>query len=172
MGNHTDHLEIKEATQLNHNQIGKIQSIYNHYVLHSTATFDIHIPSVAAFSDRMNSIAAKYPFLVCMQGSEIAGYAYASEFRSKDAFDKTVELTIYLHPEVQGKGIGSLLMSTLLQKLKEKEFITAVSVVTQPNAASEKLHRKFGFISIGTLPNAGVKFGNNQSITFYYLDLR
>lgn len=172
MGNYANHLEIQEAGQLDHGQIEKIQSIYNYYVLHSTATFDIHIPSLASFSARMNGIAAKYPFLICMQGTDICGYAYASEFRSKDAFDKTVELTIYLHPDMQSKGIGSLLMSTLLQKLKEKDFITAVSVVTQPNEASEKLHRKFGFISVGTLPNAGVKFGNNQSITFYYLDLR
>lgn len=153
-------------------EIDDIYEIYAYYVLNSTATFDIEVPDKQAFRDRMLSIAAKYPFIVYMQEGKVAGYAYASEFRSKDAFAKTAELTIYLDPRVQGKGIGSKLMESLIRELKHRRFITAVSVVTQPNDSSEYLHQKFGFTLTGTLPCAGFKFNQYLSIAFYYLDLR
>lgn len=151
--------------------LDEIYAIYSFYVLNSTATFDIVVPESTAFRERMLSIARKYPFVTYSQEGKIAGYAYASEFRSKDAFGKTVELTIYLAPDAQQKGIGSILMEALILKLKDQGFMTAVSVVTQPNLPSEYLHQKFGFSQIGTLPRAGYKFNQYLSISFYYLDL-
>lgn len=160
---------LKEFTL---DELEDVYEIYSYYVLNSTATFDIAVPEKRAFGDRMLSIAAKYPFIVYMQEGRVAGYAYASEFRSKDAFAGTAELTIYLDPQLQGKGIGSKLMEVLIRELKLRGFITAVSVVTQPNEASEYLHNKFGFSLTGTLPCAGFKFNKYLSVSFYYLDLR
>ncbi|MGL5317857.1 MAG: GNAT family N-acetyltransferase [Bacteroidales bacterium] len=160
---------LKEFSQ---DTLGAIYAIYSYYVLNSTATFDIVVPEREAFYQRMRSIAAKYPFFIYEEEGKVKGYAYASDFRTKDAYAQTVELTIYLNPEEQHKGIGSKLMQALIEELKKRKFVTAVSVVTQPNEASEYLHEKFGFTPVGTLPSVGYKFDQYLNVSFYYLDLK
>ncbi|MGL4805709.1 MAG: GNAT family N-acetyltransferase [Bacteroidales bacterium] len=151
--------------------IEQILSIYAYYVQNTSVTFDMEVPLLEDYTRKFELITRKYPCLMAVDGDEVVGFAYGSVFRDKAAFDKTVELTIYLKSSHEKKGIGSRLMKSLLDKLVEKSFRMAVSVITVPNAGSDKLHDSFGFQKMGVLPNAGYKFDQYWDVIYMYKDL-
>src|SRR5690348_10189169 len=83
-----------------------ILEIYRYYVLNTAITFEYDVPDVEEMERRMNNIQPKYPYLVTEIENTIVGYAYASDFRYKAAYQWSPESTIYLHKDFTGKGIG------------------------------------------------------------------
>ncbi|MBC3757794.1 N-acetyltransferase [Hyunsoonleella sp. SJ7] len=145
--------------------------IYNYYVLHSTATFDIEPLTIAVFKEKINRINADYPFIVYEENNEILGYAYGSRFRPKPAYDYVVESTVYVKHDCHGKQIGTKLYSELLKLLRQMNLHTVLGVLTVPNDASIKLHEKFGFRQVAELQEVGMKFGEWQNIGIWQLKL-
>ncbi|MEK7794524.1 MAG: N-acetyltransferase family protein, partial [Candidatus Hydrogenedentota bacterium] len=96
----------------------------------------------------------------------VTGYAYTSQFRSKAAYDTTVEMTIYLAPEAVGRGIGSVLYATLFDALRDEDVHLAVAGITLPNEASIALHKKFGFEDVGVYHEVGRKFGKYWDVVW------
>lgn len=100
----------------------------------------------------------------------IAGYATLSSYRTKEAYASTVELSVYIAPNLRRRGVASQLMEEILKLAREDERThLVVSVITSGNEASAALHNKFGFTFAGNIPEAGVKFGEYQGIDQYYL---
>jgi phosphinothricin acetyltransferase len=149
--------EIRDAVA---SDLPVLTSLYNHYVAHSPATFDIEPFSVEARREWFNHYAETGPhrLLVAVYGGEIVGYASSSRFRPKPAYDPSVEVTVYLHPEATGGGIGSDLYGRLFAELSKEPLHRAYAAITQPNPASVALHRRFGFTDIGTMTEVGRKF--------------
>ena len=101
---------------------------------------------------------------------KVCGYATLSEYRSKEAYASTVELSIYIDPNYRGKGVASRLMGDILQMAKDDESIhLVVSVITAGNEASVSLHNKFNFTFSGTVPEVGIKQGRYQDTETYTL---
>jgi phosphinothricin acetyltransferase len=146
-------------------------AIYNYYVLHTTVTFDIEPLSLSSFKDKLNRINTNYPFIVFEDENEILGYAYASRFRPKPAYDSVAETTVYVKHTAHGKQIGTLLYTELLALLKRTELHTVLGVLTIPNEASVKLHEKFGFKQVASLNEVGLKFGKRQNVGIWQLHL-
>ncbi len=144
-----------------------ILEIYKPYILESVITFEKVVPTLESFQQRVETIQAHYPYIVYEKEGDILGYAYASIFREREAFDHTCELSIYLKQDEKGKGIGSLLMKTLLELLEMQGFHKAYSVVTYPNVASQALHQHFGFKEIGYFPETGYKFDRWLDVVLY-----
>ncbi|MBU3822708.1 GNAT family N-acetyltransferase [Flavobacteriaceae bacterium XHP0103] len=149
----------------------QIVDIYNYYVLNSVVTFDEVPFSEADFKTRIVDVSSRYPFIVYQENSKILGYAYANMFRQKPAYKNSVETTIYLAKEAQGKQIGTKLYSALLNLLKAQKYHVAIGGLTLPNEASVKLHEKLGFKQVAHFKEVGFKFNKWLDVGFWELIL-
>jgi L-amino acid N-acyltransferase YncA len=137
-----------------------IAAIYAHHVLHGTATFDIDPPDIAAWRDKIASIAAhEWPFIVAEQDGGVAGYAYATQFRDRPAYAETCENSIYIAPDHLGQGIGSHLLPALVEAARHAGFRQMIAVIGGSEPASLALHAKCGFMHAGRMTDVGRKFG-------------
>ena len=153
------------------NDAQALLDIYNYYVLHTAVTFDIEPLTLEAFQNKLETINATYPFIVFEDNNTILGYAYGSRFRPKPAYDYVVESTVYVKHDAHGKHIGTELYAELIKELKQSHYKTVLGVLTIPNAASIKLHEKFGFQKVGELKDIGFKFNTWQTIGIWQLQL-
>ena len=81
-------------------------------MLHGTASFELDAPDEAEMLRRFQAIVgAGYPYFVAEMDGRVAGYAYANAYRTRPAYRFTVEDSIYISPDAQGKGIGRLLLA-------------------------------------------------------------
>ena len=151
--------------------IPELLGIYNYEVENGIATLDINKKSLSDWEKWYdNHNIENHPLIVCEADGEIAGYATLSSYREKEAYKSTVELSVYVSPNHRRKGVGTALMEEILRLAREDETIrTVVSVITSGNAASCRLHEKFGFAFCGTIPEVGVKFGKLIDIENYSL---
>lgn len=148
---------------------GAICEIYNHYITDTVVTFENDPVDRETMRLRIESISARFPYFVYEQDGEILGYCYASTWRSRAAYDRTVETTIYLHRDRTGKGIGYLLYQELLGALRGLDFHVAVASITLPNTRSVALHEKFGFRKVAHFTEVGNKFGKWLDVGFWEL---
>lgn len=149
----------------------KILQIYSPYILTTAVSFETDVPSVKDFEGRIKKCLTRYPWVVCEAGKEMAGYAYASVHREREAYQWTCECSVYLHPDYKGKGIGHILYKTLFQILKIQGFINLYAGITLPNEASVKLHEKCGFHLFALYENVGYKFDAWQKVGWWRLQL-
>ena len=137
-----------------------LTEIYNHYVLHTPITFDIDPKTMeqrAAWLAQFDA-GSRYQLLVAVADEQVLGYANTSKFREKQAYETSVETTIYLHHEATGRGIGHQLYTALLEAVAGMDVHRAFAGVTLPNDASVALHRGVGFETVGTFAQVGRKF--------------
>jgi phosphinothricin acetyltransferase len=139
----------------------RITEIYNYYVLNTPVTFDVEAYTVerreAWFAQF--SAAGRYRLLVAEEDGVVMGYAGATQFRPKAAYETTVETTVYCTPEAVGKGMGTRLYAVLFEALRGEDIHRFVAVYALPNAATDALHRRFGFRVVGVFSENGRKFG-------------
>jgi phosphinothricin acetyltransferase len=139
----------------------RLTEIYNYYVNHTPVTFDVEPYTVEgrqAWFAQFGS-SGRYRLLVAELEGTVLGYAGTTRFRPKAAYDTTVETTVYCAPEAAGKGIGSRLYAELFALLKGEDVHRFVAGYALPNAATEVLHRRFGFQVVGVFSENGRKFG-------------
>ena len=149
----------------------QIVAIYNYYVVNSIVTFD-QVPFTASdFVEKIETIAAKYPFIVFEENQKVLGYAYANMWRQKPAYKHTVETTVYIDNNAQGRHIGSILYTELLKRLKDQNYHVAIGGLTLPNDPSVRLHEKFGFKQVAHFKEVGFKFDTWLDVGFWQLSL-
>ncbi len=145
--------------------------IYNFEVEHGTATLDLHKKTEdewRAMFARHN--ADNHPLLVAEIDGETVGYASLSPYREKEAYASTVEASVYVARAFRRRGVGTALLSALIETARADGITHAiVSVITSENADSERLHERFGFRRCGTLFAVGEKFGRYLDIDNYEL---
>lgn len=147
----------------------QLVDIYNYYVVHSIVTLDLLPFSVQDFEEKISAISSQFPFIVYEENNEVLGYAYANTFRTKPAYNKTVELTIYLKQNILGKQIGKKMYSELIQQLKTENYHVLIGGLTLPNDASVKLHEGFGFEKVAHFKEVGYKFEKWHDVGFWQL---
>lgn len=144
-----------------------IAVIYNHYVTHTTVTFEEERVTSAEITRRMADVeSASLPWLVAQMDHHIAGYAYAARWKPRSAYRFSVEIAVYVGPETKGRGIGSRLYDRLFPMLQERGIHTVLGGIALPNEPSIALHEKFGFSKVAELKEVGFKF--NQWIDVGY----
>ncbi|TWD88803.1 phosphinothricin acetyltransferase [Variovorax beijingensis] len=138
-----------------------VQAIYSRYVLHDLCSFEEEVPSVEEMQARRAGVLARgLPYLVAVKDGEVAGYAYASPYRSRSAYRYTVEDSIYVAEGMQGHGIGRALLQELIRRCTGSGFAQMVAVIgNSANAGSQRVHLGLGFETVGVLRNVGFKFG-------------
>lgn len=153
--------------------IRELLEIYNFEVNNGVSTLDINEKSLQQWQEWFYRHNIKnHPLIVAEEKGRAVGYASLSSYREKEAYCSTVELSVYVHGDFRGMGIGKALMKDILQRARNDDSIhTVVSVITTGNAASEELHKSFGFTFSGTIKEVGVKFGRYLDISNYYLQV-
>ncbi|MFV0395004.1 MAG: GNAT family N-acetyltransferase [Coprobacillaceae bacterium] len=146
-----------------------ILDIYAYYVENSVFTFEYDVPTIEEFTKRIENTTRKYPYIVAKEDNTIVGYAYASGYRARAAYQWGVELSIYLNPKIQHQGIGTKLYSVLLNMLKELGYFRAYACITIPNPTSIAFHQKFNFKEIGVFHKCGYK--HEQWLDVIWLEL-
>ncbi len=154
--------EIKDITAL--------MDIYNDAILNTTATFDTEVKDYANRLAWFQEHTGCYVIFVCEEAGAIAGYVSLSRYRDRKAFDSAVEISIYIHKDHRGRGIGRSLMEKALAYAAQCEEIeTVISLITSENEISIRLHKAFGFSYCGQIQHAGVKFGKHLSLNVYQI---
>ena len=151
------------------NDVEQLLDIYNYYVKNTIVTFDIEPLTIEIFKKKVELISNIFPFIVFEENNEILGYAYGSKWRKKPAYNHTVESTVYIKHNTQGKQIGTKLYTELLKQLKQQKFHTVIGGLTLPNEASVKLHKKFGFKEVAHFKQVGYKFNTWLDVGFWQL---
>ena len=135
-----------------------IAGIYAHHVLHGTATYELVPPSEVDFETKIAAITERgWPFLVACEGHDVAGYAYATQFRDRPAYAYACENSIYVAHDLRGRGTGRLLLTALLAAAEDYGFRQMVAVIGGAEPASIALHRACGFGEVGRMPGMGWK---------------
>ena len=150
------------------NDSAAILKIYEPYVKNTAISFETEVPALNKFTDRIEKITKKYPFLLYEIDSEIAGYAYSSQHKERAAYDYNVETSIYTVSEYHGKGVAFELYDRLFKILLELGYINAYACYTEPNKKSEQFHKKFGFKETGKFEKTGYKFGQWHDVTWVH----
>ncbi|MFM1920505.1 MAG: Phosphinothricin N-acetyltransferase [Candidatus Hydrogenedentota bacterium] len=147
-------------------------ALYNHYVLHTTVTFEEEAVTAEAMAERIAATtAAGYPWLVWEEDGALRGYAYGRAYHARSAFRRTVECAIYLHPGATGRGMGRALYARLLDALRPGGYHVAIGAIALPNPASVRLHEQLGFEKAGHLAEVGWKFGQWIDVGYWQLRL-
>ena len=149
----------------------QVAAIYYPYVINTPITFESEPPDGHEMSSRMENVLTSYPWIVCVHDDEVMGYAYGSQFRTREAYDWSVETTVYVREAAHGLGIGSALYTSLLECLRLQGYVSAVGVIALPNDKSVMLHEKLGFSQDGILPSAGYKNGTWYDVGLWWKKL-
>jgi L-amino acid N-acyltransferase YncA len=138
-----------------------ITAIYRPAVLQGTASFELEPPGEEEMLRRFRAVTdAGYPYFVAELDGRVAGYAYANAYRTRPAYRFTVENSVYIAPDAQGKGGGRVLLGALIEACTAQGFRLMVAVIgDSANFASITLHRRAGFTFCGTIHSVGYKFG-------------
>ncbi len=142
-----------------------LAGIYAYYVEKTAVTFEYVSPSPAEFAKRIESITARYPYIVAENNGEILGYAYAGVFKDRAAYDHCVEVTVYLSPDARGQGIGKALYGDLEKRLSYMGILNLYACIAVTDAEdeyltnqSERFHTALGYREVGRFRLSGRKF--------------
>ena len=149
----------------------RLLEIYAYYVRHTAITFEIDVPTLADFQERMRGTMRRYPYLVIEEQGRILGYAYAGTFKARAAYDWACELSIYLDHSAQGRGLGGRLYAALEEALKQMGMLNLYACISYPDVEDEYLtrnsaefHAHLGFTTVGRFRQCGHKFGRWYSM--------
>jgi len=172
-GSYAAHVVVRDASEAD---MAAVQAIYAHHVLHGLATFEESAPSVEDLLERRATVLRLgLPYLVAEVGAKtlgtndeagtttegrVVGFAYATGYRPRPAYRFTVEDSVYVAEGLGGRGIGTALLRTLIERCERGPWRQMIAVIgNSGNQGSIALHRRLGFRLVGTLDNVGFKLG-------------
>lgn len=154
--------------------IASITDIANWAAMNTPANFATEPEPLAMWESAWRTTREMYPWLVAREpgSAGILGFAKASPHRQRAAYNWTAEVTVYVHPDHHGRGVGTLLYKRLLPTLNQQGYATLVAGITLPNPASERLHEAFGFTRCAVFRRVGWKYGRWHDVGFWELHLQ
>jgi phosphinothricin acetyltransferase len=157
---------IRRATE---SDLSAINAIYNHYVLHSTCTYQEEPETLNNRKRWLEYHTEKFPAVVIEQNGEVIGWGSLSPFHSRSAFRFTVENSVYIHPEHHRCGLGRMILGHLIEQAGVLGYRTVIAAISAEQAASVKLHESLGFEKTGHLHQVGFKFNQWLDVVYYQL---
>src|ERR1700710_1625905 len=151
-------VEIRPASAAD---LPAITDIYQHAVLHGTATFELIPPDLTEMTRRFKTLAdGGFPYFAATLDGRVISYAYAGPYRPRPAYRFTVENSVYLQPAIHRRRIGLQFLQRLIGECEARGYRQMIAVIgDSANAGSIGVHARCGFAMIGTHPNVGFKFG-------------
>lgn len=150
----------------------RIAEIYNPYIKDTIITFEEELVTEEDIAERIKYVTKKnFPYIVYEENGNVVGYAYLSNWRSRSAYDITLETSVYIDEKAQAKGLGTILYEELINKAREINIHSLIGVISLPNPISQKLHEKFNFELVGNFKESGLKFNKLIDVEFWQLIL-
>lgn len=149
----------------------QILELYNYYIQKSTATFHLKDLTLNDIKDSLPTNHEIYKTYTIFYKNEFCGFCYINNWKPRQAYLRSAELTLYLKPNFQGKGFGQQTLEFLEQKAIIAGLKNLLGVITLENAASIKLFEKMGYKKVGHLKNIGEKFGRLLDVVTYQKEL-
>ena len=143
-----------------------ILHIYNWYIKNTIITFETEPVTVEDMQNRITGVLLKYDWLVAEIDNQVVGYSYYGQFRTRVAYNHTVETAIYFSKDYSGKGLGKKIYEQLFESAQSKGYRELIGVISIPNPESISFHLKNGFVEAGLLKNVGLKFGKYLDVVF------
>lgn len=165
-------VQVRPGTE---GDLDTLTALYNHYVTETAITFDLapFTPSERRPWLLSHPEDGPHRLLVATDpdSRRVLGYATSGPHRPKAAYAPSVETSVYVAPDVTGRGVGTLLYDALFAALAHEDVHRAFAGITRPNEASVKLHERFNFRHLGTFGEVGRKFGRYWDVAWYQKDL-
>lgn len=154
MDNHELQIRMAEISDAE-----EILDIYAPYVTDTAITFEYEVPSLEEFKRRMQNTMKMYPYLVAVFDGKIAGYCYVSQFKDRDAYDWSVETTVYVRRDIKGRGLGRKLYEKLEEILMMQHILNVNACIAYPHPESIAFHEKMGYETVAHFHKCGYKMG-------------
>ena len=162
-------MHIRDAAA---DDLAAILAIHNHVIHNTTAIFE-NAPETMAqrviwFEGRK---AAGFPILCAVDGEKILGFASYGTWRARFGYNATVEHSVHVDPDARGKGTGTALVKTLLERARAQQRHVMLSGIVSENTGSLRLHERLGFRETGRMSEVGFKFGRWLDLVFMQINL-
>lgn len=148
-----------------------IARIYRPAVIDSATSFEIVAPQGKEMGVRVERTLQRTPWLVCENGNEVVGYAYANTHHERPAYQWSVDTTVYVRADQHRTGVGRALYMSLFAILIRQGFYSAYAGITLPNEASIGLHTAIGFTPVGVYRGVGFKHGAWRDVAWFEREL-
>jgi phosphinothricin acetyltransferase len=147
----------------------RLTEIYNYYVVNSHVTFDLEPTTLEERRQWFEQFAETGPhrLLVAEEAGVVIGYSGSFRFRTRCAYEGTIETTVYCAPEAAGRGVGSMLYGQLFESLRGEDLHVAIGAIAVPNPSSVALHERFRFVLAGVTHEVGRKFDRFWDVAWY-----
>ncbi|HEX8738131.1 MAG TPA: GNAT family N-acetyltransferase [Pyrinomonadaceae bacterium] len=147
----------------------QIAEVYNYYIKNTHHTFETEPLSGAEMQRRIVETSEKYPYLVFEENGEILGYAYAAQFKLREAYAYSAEVSIYVKNDAKQRKIGTQLYVRLFDELAESDVHAILAGIALPNEASIVFHERLGFEKVAHFREVGYKLGRWIDVGYWEL---
>jgi L-amino acid N-acyltransferase len=161
-------IHIRPATAAD---LAAINAIYNHYVLHSTATYQTEPATDQERADWFAEHGPEHPITVAMLENTVVGWGSLSRFHKRAAYRHTVENSVYVHHDHHRRGIGRAILADLIDRARAIGHHTIIAGIDAEQSASLGLHERAGFAQAAHLREVGFKFGRWLDVVYFQLML-
>ena len=161
----------KEIRRAEASDAETIARIYAPFVAERATSFEAVAPTAAEMARRLTVTRDKHPWIVFEKDGEVLGYAYASTHHERQAYQWSVNVSVYVDPRAHRTGAGRALYNALFYILRRQRFANAYGGITLPNPSSEGLHASMGFVPVGVYKQVGFKFGKWHDVLWTHLRL-
>jgi phosphinothricin acetyltransferase len=156
---------LRQATEAD---AAAVAAIYNHYVEHSVATFEEVPVAPSDMASRIMAVRERgLPWLVAVPHDDVVGYAYAGPWKARSGYRRTVETSVYVHPEERRRGLGTALCRDLLERLRALGVHAVIAGIALPNDDSVRLHERLGLRRIALFSEVGFKHGRWVDVAYW-----
>lgn len=168
MSGEQQQLQMRAASAMD---AAAVAAIYNWYIENSSCTFE-QLPLTAdEMAARIAEAGSDKPWIVLIRDGELLGYAYATIWKARAAYNRSREVTVYLHRDATGQGYGKRLYQQLIDELAIAPIHTLIASIALPNASSVALHESLGFVKVGQIAEIGYKFDQFVDVGYWQLRL-
>jgi len=148
-----------------------VQAIYAPYCEASAISFEDVAPTVEQTAERMASVSAQFPWLVCEIDRQVVGYVYACRHRERAAYRWAVDVAVYVDSTYHRRGIGRALYTSLIALVRQQGYVKAYAGITLPNPGSVGVHETVGFRRVAVYRGVGFKLGQWRDVGWWELAL-
>jgi phosphinothricin acetyltransferase len=159
-------ITIRPATE---SDLVAINDIYNHYVHHSTCTYQEEPEPLENRRVWFSHHGDEHPVIVAELSGQVVGWGSLSPYHARSAYRHTVENSVYVHQQYQRRGIGSLLLQDLIARARNLGHRAIIAGIDAGQPASVALHAKFHFEHVGHMKQVGFKF--DRWLDVIYMEL-
>jgi L-amino acid N-acyltransferase YncA len=154
---------------VNPEDAAQIAEIYNYYIKNTHQTFETEPLSAEEMQARIGEVTENYPYVIAEESGVVYGYAYATQFKMRQAYEYSAEVSIYVRAGDKQKGIGTLLYDRLFEELRQTDIHAIIAGISLPNDGSVRFHEKLGFEKVAHFKEVGYKLGRWVDVGYWEL---